>query len=261
MLGNAIYGNTEGGIARTSLANGDPAEPVLLTVTPEGLSGTLNSVANESMRIEYFSTPRLPDGLVERAAGKVLLGSQTVTTDASGHAPLVFKGAMPRATRPLSRRPPPGFPPVTPRAFPTRWRPTPPRGPAASRHDPAGYGAVHHPRWHGLRVGPVALRDHRRPAHGVISGFDPQTGTLVYTPAAGYSGPDTFAFTVSDGHQSAAAPASVTIEVIAADPPDPGPGTDPGPGPGPEMSRPFPAWARAACWHCCAAWPIWPAAG
>ncbi|MDC2862354.1 Ig-like domain-containing protein, partial [Delftia sp. DT-2] len=71
------------------------------------------------------------------------------------------------------------------------------------------------------------------PAHGVISGFDPQTGTLVYTPTAGYSGPDTFAFTVSDGHQSAAAPASVTIEVIAADPPDPGPGTDPGPGAGP----------------------------
>ncbi|WP_237736828.1 Ig-like domain-containing protein [Delftia acidovorans] len=233
MLGNAIYGNTEGGIARTSLANGDPAEPVLLTVTPEGLSGTLDSVANESMRIEYFSTPRLPDGLVERAAGKVLLGSQTVTTDASGHAPLAFKGAMPPGDQAAVT--------ATATRISTGDTSRFSNAMAANAAPVALPQAVTTPQDTALSItlagtdfesDPLRFEITTDPAHGGISGFDPQTGTLVYTPAAGYSGPDTFTFTVSDGHQSAAAPAAVSIEVIAADPPDPGPGTDPDPGPG-----------------------------
>ena len=79
MLGNAIT-------AIPREASHEPAwpteiaEPVLLTVTPEGLSGTLNSVANEHAH-RVFLDAQAADGLVERAAGKVLLGSQTVTTD------------------------------------------------------------------------------------------------------------------------------------------------------------------------------------
>jgi len=37
------------------------------------------------------------------------------------------------------------------------------------------------------------------PAHGTVSGFDPATGTLVYTPALGYIGPDRLTFQVDDG--------------------------------------------------------------
>ena len=233
MLGNAIHGNTEGGIARTSKANGDPAEPVLTTVTPDGLSGTLDSVASESLRIEYFSTPRLPGGLVERAAGKVLLGMQTVTTDASGHALLAFKGAMPPGEQAAVT--------ATATRISTGDTSRFSNAMAANAAPVALPQAVTTPQDTALSItlagtdfesDPLRFEITTGPSHGGISGFDPQTGTLVYTPAAGYSGRDAFAFTVSDGHQSAAAPASVSIEVVAADPPDPGPGTDPDPGPG-----------------------------
>ena len=35
-------------------------------------------------------------------------------------------------------------------------------------------------------------------AHGTVSG-NPSTGAVTYTPAAGYSGPDSFTFTANDG--------------------------------------------------------------
>ena len=35
-----------------------------------------------------------------------------------------------------------------------------------------------------------------QPAHGTISQFNPATGSLVYTPAPGYIGPDTFQYQV-----------------------------------------------------------------
>lgn len=233
MFGNSIYGNTEGGIARTSLANGAAAEPVLLTVTHDGLSGTLDSVANESMRIEYFSTPRLPGGLVERAAGKVLLGMQTVTTDASGRALLAFKGAMPPGEQAAVT--------ATATRISTGDTSRFSNAMAANAAPVALPQAVTTPQDTALSItlagtdfesDPLRFEITAGPSHGGISGFDPQTGTLVYTPAAGYSGPDAFAFTVSDGHQSAAAPASVSIDVLAADPPGPGPGPGTGNGPG-----------------------------
>ena len=37
------------------------------------------------------------------------------------------------------------------------------------------------------------------PAHGTVSGFDSGTGALTYTPASGYTGPDSFTFTASNG--------------------------------------------------------------
>jgi tryptophan synthase alpha subunit len=47
------------------------------------------------------------------------------------------------------------------------------------------------------------------PSHGTLSGFDPATGEVTYTPAAGYSGNDSFTFTVTDDG-SAGAPAALT---------------------------------------------------
>ncbi|WP_165252755.1 Ig-like domain-containing protein [Paludisphaera soli] len=50
------------------------------------------------------------------------------------------------------------------------------------------------------------------PAHGTLTGSAPN---LVYTPHAGYAGPDGFTFAASDG-RSSSAPAAVTIDVKPA---------------------------------------------
>jgi uncharacterized repeat protein (TIGR01451 family) len=50
------------------------------------------------------------------------------------------------------------------------------------------------------------------PAHGTLSGSG---ASLTYTPAAGYSGPDSFTYTANDG-QAASAPATVSITVTPA---------------------------------------------
>jgi len=49
------------------------------------------------------------------------------------------------------------------------------------------------------------------PAHGALSGFNPATGDVTYTPAAGYNGPDVINFTVSDGALYATGLVSVTV--------------------------------------------------
>src|SRR5207302_1710261 len=36
------------------------------------------------------------------------------------------------------------------------------------------------------------------PSHGTLSGFNASTGAVTYTPNAGYTGPDSFQFTVTD---------------------------------------------------------------
>jgi hypothetical protein len=53
------------------------------------------------------------------------------------------------------------------------------------------------------------------PAHGTLSGTAPN---LTYTPNAGYSGPDSFTFTTSDG-KATSAPATVSITVTPVTPP------------------------------------------
>lgn len=51
-----------------------------------------------------------------------------------------------------------------------------------------------------------------QPSHGVLSGTAPN---LTYTPNAGYNGPDSFTFTVSDGvNTSAEATVSITVEAV-----------------------------------------------
>ena len=56
------------------------------------------------------------------------------------------------------------------------------------------------------------------PAHGTLSGLNPSTGRVTYTPFAGYDGPDTFAFVVTDdatagGPARTSSPATVFIQV------------------------------------------------
>ena len=50
------------------------------------------------------------------------------------------------------------------------------------------------------------------PTSGVITGFDPVSGTLTYYPTPGYTGPDSFTFTVNDGLTNSA-PAEVSLTV------------------------------------------------
>lgn len=54
-----------------------------------------------------------------------------------------------------------------------------------------------------------------QPSHGTLSGTAPN---VVYTPAPGYSGPDTFTFRVDDG-RAQSAPATVSITVTPGDDP------------------------------------------
>jgi hypothetical protein len=57
------------------------------------------------------------------------------------------------------------------------------------------------------------------PAHGVISGFNTNSGGLTYTPDAGYTGPDSFTFHVKDGTTNSAA-ASVSLTILDNTPPE-----------------------------------------
>jgi CSLREA domain-containing protein len=50
------------------------------------------------------------------------------------------------------------------------------------------------------------------PAHGTLSGFDAATGIVTYTPAADYSGPDSFGFHAANGNGTAASQ-TVTLNV------------------------------------------------
>jgi cyclophilin family peptidyl-prolyl cis-trans isomerase len=63
-----------------------------------------------------------------------------------------------------------------------------------------------------------------QPAHGTITNFNSATGTLTYTPAPGYMGPDTFQYDVTSAGPNTTAPAAtsntgtVTVTVGAAAP-------------------------------------------
>jgi trimeric autotransporter adhesin len=59
---------------------------------------------------------------------------------------------------------------------------------------------------------PLTFQLLQLPEHGLISGFEPQTGTLTYTPAHAFSGTDRFTFLVSDGLTNSA-PATVQLAV------------------------------------------------
>ena len=56
------------------------------------------------------------------------------------------------------------------------------------------------------------------PANGALSGFDPATGAVTYTPDPGFIGDDTFTFTVTDGTNTSSE-ATVTVTVLGNVPP------------------------------------------
>jgi hypothetical protein len=57
------------------------------------------------------------------------------------------------------------------------------------------------------------------PVHGVLSAINQASGTITYTPAAGYSGPDGFTFAASDGtNTGVAASAAVSVGAPPAQP-------------------------------------------
>ena len=58
----------------------------------------------------------------------------------------------------------------------------------------------------------LRYRTNSAPAHGVLSGFNTNTGVITYTPAAGYVGADSFTFSVTDG-TTTTAPATVSLSV------------------------------------------------
>ena len=51
------------------------------------------------------------------------------------------------------------------------------------------------------------------PAHGTLSGFNPTTGAVTYTPDPGFSGDDNFQFTVHDSSNADSNTATVSITV------------------------------------------------
>ena len=54
-----------------------------------------------------------------------------------------------------------------------------------------------------------------QPVHGIVSAFNPVAGTLTYTPALNYNGPDSFTFTATDNQGGVSAQATVSITVTA----------------------------------------------
>jgi len=63
---------------------------------------------------------------------------------------------------------------------------------------------------------PVTISLAGGPAHGTLSGFNPATGTATYTPASGYSGPDSISYTATDGTNASAAAGTASITVSPA---------------------------------------------
>lgn len=63
----------------------------------------------------------------------------------------------------------------------------------------------------------IAITAHGEPAHGTLS-LNSSTGAYTYTPAAGYVGPDSFTYTITDAF---ARPATGTIHLTVDPPPAP----------------------------------------
>ena len=67
---------------------------------------------------------------------------------------------------------------------------------------------------------PITFRTNSLPAHGMLANFNAATGAITYTPAANYSGPDSFTFLVNDGvTNSASATVSITVGTVLNNPP------------------------------------------
>jgi ELWxxDGT repeat protein len=72
-------------------------------------------------------------------------------------------------------------------------------------------------------IDPTSVQIVSQPGHGTTS--TTSTGSVVYTPAAGYSGSDSFTYTVKDNRGDVSNVATVTLTVTAAAQPPPSGGT------------------------------------
>lgn len=79
-------------------------------------------------------------------------------------------------------------------------------------------------------VDPTSVQIASQPAHGSVSVT--QSGTVIYTPAAAYSGSDSFTYSVKDDQGATSNVATVTITVTASAPPPTGGSTSGGTGGG-----------------------------
>ena len=71
-------------------------------------------------------------------------------------------------------------------------------------------------------IDPTSVQIVSQPAHGTTS--TTSTGSVVYTPTAGYSGSDSFTYTVKDNQGAVSNVATVTLTVTAAAQPPPSSG-------------------------------------
>ncbi len=62
---------------------------------------------------------------------------------------------------------------------------------------------------------PLRFLTNSLPAHGTLGAFNPNTGSITYTPAAGYLGADSFTFRTTD---NCATSALATVSITVADP-------------------------------------------
>ena len=93
---NSFHDNGARGIFLGLGANNNQQEPALTSAVRSGgltsISGTLTSTPSTSYFIEYFWTP---SACTAQPQGRVYLGFQSVTTDASGNASLSFAAGAP----------------------------------------------------------------------------------------------------------------------------------------------------------------------
>jgi uncharacterized repeat protein (TIGR01451 family) len=95
------------------------------------------------------------------------------------------------------------------------------RTPLAANASPVVW--FEHPTWLDLPgsdpdADPLTFELLDPPAHGTLADLDPATGRVRYTPAAGYSGPDSFTYRVSDGYAlSAVGTISLEVQPPSAD--------------------------------------------
>ena len=64
-------------------------------------------------------------------------------------------------------------------------------------------------------IGVLEVHSHGTPSHGTLSNFNNATGTFTYTPNAGYSGTDSFTFTLDDTKETSnTATATITVGAL-----------------------------------------------
>ena len=79
-------------------------------------------------------------------------------------------------------------------------------------------------------IDPTSVQIASQPAHGSVSVT--QSGSVIYTPGAGYSGSDSFTYTMKDNDGATSNAATVTVTVTASAPPPTGGGSGGGGGGG-----------------------------